>query len=161
MIFNKVCIVTVPINRLWDFMVDAQRVSACMPGVEGFTETAKETYQGTVKLSVGPISLRLNGTVSVVEREPSNWISRMSAQARDARIGGDVKATFTTRLVKTSDTETEIIIDTEAKVLGKLGEFGQPMMKKIADRYITQFVANIVQALGNQHQESVGQGERI
>jgi uncharacterized protein len=102
----------------------------------------------------------LNGSVSVVERDRSQWTSRMSAQARDARIGGDVKAMFTTRLAKIAESETEISIDTEAKVLGKLGEFGQPMMKKIADRYITQFVANIVQALGTPHHASVGEGER-
>jgi carbon monoxide dehydrogenase subunit G len=155
--FSKVCTVPAPIDRLWDFMVNAQAVSACMPGVEMFRETVKDVYEGTVKISIGPITLRLNGTVSVVEQERSHWISRMSAQARDIRIGGDVKAMFTTLLTKTGENETEIRIDTEAKVLGKLGEFGQPMMKKIADRYITQFVANIVQALDTSPFASVGE----
>ena len=147
MVFSKICLVTVPIETLWEFMIDAQAVSACMPGLETFRQVTEDQFEGLVKISLGPISIRLNGTISVLERERSTWLSRMSAQARDLKIGGDVKATFTTRLVQASAYETEIRIDTEAKVLGKLGEFGQPIMKKTADRYLTQFVENITKAL--------------
>lgn len=150
MVFNKTCTVPTAVDRLWGFITDAQKVSACMPGVESFREVEPDRFEGSVKMALGPISMRLSGVIDVQERDAETRTVRMSAQARDVRIAGDVKATFVTILAAIGENETEIRIDTEAKVLGKLGEFGQPIMKKAADRYLTKFIENIVQALGEQ-----------
>ena len=145
--FNKVCTIPAAIERLWDFMIDAQAVSGCMPGLEEFREAGQDAFEGRVRITVGPVSLRLNGRVAVLERDRASWTAKMSAEAKDVRIAGDVKAAFTTHLTRKGDNETELSIATEAKLLGKLGEFGQSIMKKTADRYLTQFVDNIALAL--------------
>jgi carbon monoxide dehydrogenase subunit G len=147
MLFSKICTVAAPIEELWDFMIDARAVSACMPGLEEFNEVGPDEFEGRVRISIGPISLKLAGKVAVLERDQQNWICRMSAEAKDMRIAGDVKALFTTQLTRKGEDETEINITTEAKVLGKLGEFGQPIMKKTADRYLTRFIESIASAL--------------
>jgi hypothetical protein len=146
--FSKICTIDAPIERLWDFMVDAQAVSGCMPGLEEFRAIGRDEFEGRVKIALGPISLRLAGRIEVLERDRDNWIAKMSAHAQDVRVAGEVKAVFTTRLRRRDENRTELDIATEAKVLGKLGEFGQPIMKKTADRYLTQFTDNIARAVG-------------
>src|SRR5690606_32465680 len=138
------------IDRLWDFMIDPKAVSTCLPGLEGFREIEEDKFEGTVRISLGPISVRLNGTLVVLERDRTTWTSRMRATATDISIGGDVKATLTASLTSTGNAETAIRIDTEAKVLGRLGEFGQPIMKKTADRYLTLFVDNVTKSIGTE-----------
>ncbi len=148
--FDKVSTVPAAIDRLWNFMIDGQAVSACMPGVEEFRGFGSDAFEGKVRLSFGPISMVLVGTINVAERDQASWRVCMHAVAKDVRIAGDVTATFITRLVAKAADETELWIAVDAKVLGKLGEFGQPMMKKTVEKYLGSFVDNISAALARQ-----------
>jgi carbon monoxide dehydrogenase subunit G/mannose-6-phosphate isomerase-like protein (cupin superfamily) len=153
--FDRVSTVRAPIDRLWDFMIDGQAVSACMPGVEEFRAFGDEVFEGRVRLSFGPISLALVGTITVAARDRANWTACMNAVAKDVRIAGDVMASFITQLVARSSDETELRIAVDAKVLGKLGEFGQPMIKKTVEKYLGSFVDNISAALAEQPPEEM------
>ena len=148
--FEQVSTVPAAIDRLWDFMIDGQSVSACMPGVEEFRAFGDDAFEGRVRLSFGPISLMLIGTITVAERDRANWTACMNAVAKDVRIAGDVVASFITQLVAKSADATELRITVDAKVLGKLGEFGQPMIKKTVEKYLATFVDNISAALAAQ-----------
>jgi carbon monoxide dehydrogenase subunit G len=147
---------TVPlaIEPLWELLIDPARVSRCMPGLEAFAETSPDQYEGRVRVKVGPISLRLQGRLVVHERDRARWTARMSAEGKDSRIAGAVAATMTMSLARGGAAETELVVLAEATVLGKLGEFGQPIMKKSADRIMQQFVQNVTEAMAN------GQGGR-
>ena len=39
--------------------------------------------------------------------------------------------------------ETELVIDTDASIMGRLGEFGQSVMKKKADGMMQEFASNL------------------
>jgi uncharacterized protein len=147
MIIEQKCLLPIPIERLWDFLIDAPAVSKCMPGIEEFSEASPDEYEGRVRIKVGPISLRLQGKVVVVERDRERWTAKMKAEGGDVRIAGGVTAILTMTLAPTQQSETELNVMTTATVLGKLGEFGQPIMKKSADRIIQQFVQNVIDAL--------------
>ena len=147
MIFEQKCRLPVPIGKLWEFMVDAPAVSACMPGIEEFTATDTDRYCGRVRIKVGPISLRMEGDVAVTERDRKSWTARMTAEGRDRRVAGGVKANLTMILTAKSADETELNVVTDAAIFGKLGEFGQPIMRRSADRLLQQFVDNIVRTL--------------
>jgi uncharacterized protein len=149
MIFEQKSVLPVPIGELWEFMIDAPAVSTCMPGIEEFSETGEDRYAGRVRIKVGPISLRMEGSVAVTERDRSSWTARMTAEGRDKRIIGGVKADLVMTLVPNGTAETELTVLTNASVMGKLGEFGQPIMKKSADRILQQFVQNIVARIGS------------
>jgi carbon monoxide dehydrogenase subunit G len=47
------------------------------------------------------------------------------------------------RLSELDPNQTELIVTTEAQVMGKLGEFGQPVMRKKADSMMQEFSRNI------------------
>jgi carbon monoxide dehydrogenase subunit G len=146
MIIEQKCLLPIPVERLWDFLIDAPAVSKCMPGIEEFSEAGPDEYEGRVRIKVGPISLRLQGRAIVVERDKERWTARMKAEGGDQRIAGGVTAVLTLSLAPTERGETELNVVTNATVLGKLGEFGQPIMKKSADRIIQQFVRNVIAA---------------
>lgn len=148
MIFEKRSVVAAPLEQLWEFMTDPRTVSGCLPGLEEFVEIDRDAYSGKVRLAIGPVALRFAGTIAVLERDREAGRVVLRALARDARVPGEVSALFTAYLASTGEDGTELYIRTEAKVLGKLGEFGQPIMRKTAEKYLTQFIGNIAQALG-------------
>ena len=136
---------TVPASReqLWDFLMNIKAVSECVPGVEGVTELDPDTYQGILKMRVGPISLKFDGKMRVVERDQGNWRAVMRADGNDRGVGGAVTADITMQLQEQDAQSSELLVTTEANVLGKLGEFGQPVMRKKADGLMQEFARNI------------------
>ena len=39
--------------------------------------------------------------------------------------------------------ETELVVETDARLLGRLGEFGQPLIRKKADAMLADFTRNV------------------
>ena len=136
---------TVPADRetLWTFLMDVKKVGECVPGVEQVQELDPDNYQATMKMRVGPIALRFDGRMSVVERDHDNWRAVMRAEGADKGVGGQVRANIVMTLEEASPTSTELLVNTDANVMGKLGEFGQPVMRKKADSMMQQFAENI------------------
>ena len=103
----------------------------------------EDRYRGAMRIKVGPIALKLEGELALEERDASTATTRMRAEAADKRVGGSVQARVTMRATEVSLSETELMVRTEAVVLGRLGEFGQPVMRKKADQIMAEFAANV------------------
>jgi carbon monoxide dehydrogenase subunit G len=146
-ILDQKVVVQAPPERVWEFVMDIPAVSRCVPGVESFERIDDDTFLGSLKVKVGPIRIKLNGKVLVVERDRENLRSRMDIQAAEKRLNSAVSAHATLTLVPLSETETELQIHTESSILGKLGEFGQAVMRRKADQIVGEFARNMVKAI--------------
>lgn len=137
--------VTVPASpeRVWDFVMDVPAVATCVPGVESVEQITDDEYIGALKVRVGPIGVRLEGKVSVVERNAEERRAEMKVEAVDRRIKGAVNAKSTMQLQALDDGTTELSVHTDAAVLGKLGEFGQAIMRRKADQIMKEFAQNM------------------
>lgn len=91
--------VAVPATRdqVW-FLMDVPAVVECIPGVESFEGLSEDLYRGTLRVRVGPVSVRLDGEVDVVERDATQHRARMKANATDRFVHGGVSATLTMTL---------------------------------------------------------------
>lgn len=136
---------TVPAScaTVWDFLMEIERVGACVPGVADLQEVGPDQYQAIMRVKVGPIALRLDGQMRIVERDRAGWKATLRADGRDRAIGAEVTATMVITLVERGPDSTELVINTDANVLGKLGEFGQPVMRKKADAIMKELAENI------------------
>jgi len=147
-ILDQQVVIPVAADRAWEFLMDIPAVSRCVPGVESIEQVDDDTYIGALKVKVGPIGVTLKGTVTVAERDRAGYRSRMTVQASDKRLNSAVSAQAVMTLVPRSDTETVMQIHTESSILGKLGEFGQAVMRKKADQIIAEFARNMARELG-------------
>jgi carbon monoxide dehydrogenase subunit G len=147
MILDQEVVIPAPVDRVWDFMMDIPAVSRCVPGVVSFEAIDPDTYQGALKVKVGPIGVTLQGKVKVAERDRENLRSRLEVSAAEKRIASTVNAKATMTLVPKGENETTVQIHTEAAILGKLGEFGQAVMRRKADQVMQEFAQNMSRAL--------------
>jgi carbon monoxide dehydrogenase subunit G len=143
MIVDQQVTIAAPVDRVWAFMMDIPSVSRCVPGVESFQAINDDTYEGALKLKVGPIGVRLQGRVVIAERDRENLRSQMNVSAAEKRIASSVNARATMTLVEIGANETQLTIHTEASILGKLGEFGQAVMRRKADQVMGEFARNV------------------
>ncbi len=135
-------------DAVWAFLMDVPRSAACVPGAEQVQQLEDpDHYSGVMKVRVGPISLSLAGAIAIEERDEAAGRARMTAQAADRRVGGSVNAHVTLNVSETGSGRTQILVVTDANVLGKLGEFGQPVIRKKSEQIMQQFVANLQQQL--------------
>ena len=148
MIIDQRVSIPAPAEKVWDFMMDVPSVSRCVPGVESVEQLDADNYRGVLKIKVGPISIRLEGNIKLAERDRENWHARMDAQAADKRVNGAVNAKMGMQLTPRDDGQTDLAIHTDAAILGKLGEFGQAVMRKKADQMIAEFAKNLSREVG-------------
>ena len=130
--------------------MDVPKVAQSLPGVESVTKIDDTTYEGLLKVRVGPIALNLAGKIIVEEQDKENWRAALRAEANDRRAAGAVKGKTTMILKEAGPGQSELVVETDVNILGKIGEFGQPIIRKKADSMLKEFVENIKKQLTGQ-----------
>jgi carbon monoxide dehydrogenase subunit G len=147
MTFTQTCTIPVARERLWAFLMDVPRVSRCLPGVERVEALEGSAYRGLFRVRLGPISVGLEGQVTLEEQNQEAWRAALRADATDRKLGGGMRARARMRLEPAGEGATTLTLETDLTLLGKIGEFGQPVIKKKADALLQEFAANIRTAL--------------
>ena len=145
--FNQRAVIPMAREPLWDFLMDVPKVARSLPGVETVSQIDDTTYQGTLKVRVGPISLNLQGKIIMEQRDRGSWRAALRAEASDRMVAGAVKGKTTMELKEIGPKETELLVETDVNILGKIGEFGQPIIRRKADQMLKEFVENIKKQL--------------
>jgi uncharacterized protein len=144
--FTQECMISVERERLWEFLMEVPKVASCVPGIEAVEAVDASAYRGSLRVQVGPIRLSLQGTMTVEEQDRASWRARMRAEANDRRVGGGIRARMSLTLAP-SEGGTRLRIETDLTILGRIGEFGQPVIKKKADALLDEFARNLGAAL--------------
>ena len=139
----------IPVARepLWDFLMDVPKVAQSLPGVESVSQIDDTTYEGALKVRVGPIALNLKGKIFLEEKDKQNWRAALRAEAKDRMAAGAVNGKTSMALKEVAPDQTELLVETDVNILGKIGEFGQPIIRKKADSMLKEFVENIKKQL--------------
>lgn len=153
--FEHRCTVPVARETLWAFLMDVPTMSGCVPGVSEVAATDADHFTGRMKMKFGPIRLTLQGTLTIDERDHANWRAVGKAEANDRRVGGGVHINAELALLESEGEagaaagQTELVVTTEARMLGKLGEFGQSVIRKRADKTVAEFAQNVAARFRN------------
>jgi carbon monoxide dehydrogenase subunit G len=137
------------IDNVWEFVMDVEAVGRCMPGVESVTAIDDSHYKGVVNVRLGPIAVRLEGIMQLVEQDAVTRVARMDLNASDRRLGGQVTAKVEMRLEPITAETTALVVHADAVVLGKLGQFGQAVIKHQAQRMFSEFAKNMAAAIAS------------
>jgi carbon monoxide dehydrogenase subunit G len=147
MVFDQHTVVAAPAEKVWELISDVPRMAGCLPGLEDLRQEGPDTYAGTLEVAVGPIAVKLEGRMQLERHDRDAWTTLLVIKAEDRRIRSSTNARTTMRLVPNGE-HTELIVHTEATVLGKLGQMGQAVLRKKSDQLLAQFVENMAAALG-------------
>ena len=83
-----------PIEKAWEALNTPQTIAPCFPGAT-LTEYEDDTFTGTVKVKLGPISLTYKGKGVYKERDDAAHRVVIDASGRDSRGNGTAEATVT------------------------------------------------------------------
>jgi carbon monoxide dehydrogenase subunit G len=128
--------VDAPRTAVWAVLMDLPVAAGCVPGTRDIA-AAGDGVRGTLDVRVGPVKLALGGTVAVESRDEAAGTARLRADAADQRLGGAVRALVD--LAVTGDAPTELRILSDVAILGRIGELGQPLIARQADKVLAGF----------------------
>ncbi len=130
--------VAAPMGRVWDVVMDVPRAASCVPGVSAVTPLGPDRFKGSLLVQIGPIRLVLDGEIAVVARDDVGHRASLRADAKDARLGGTVRAIVEIALTERAE-GCELRIASDVQIGGRIGEFGQPVIQRKADQLLAQF----------------------
>lgn len=131
--------VSAPVDRVWPFLLDVERVVPCMPGAE-LTETIDEAnWKGRVKIKVGPVALQFIGTVRMVERDTVNRSLALKAKGMEQRGRGAATATITSTLEATDDHGTRVVLVQDLSIQGQAAQISRGMLPEVTAKLTQQF----------------------
>ena len=125
-----------PRARVWAVLMDLPVAARCIPGTRDIAADG-DHVRGTLEVRVGPVKLSLAGTVTLEQRDDAAGTARLRADAADQRIGGAVRAFVDVAM--SGDAPTQLTVSSDVAILGRIGELGQPLIARQADKVLAGF----------------------
>lgn len=137
--------VAAPIDEVWQFLMDPERMILCLPGATVTEIVDDKQFIGSVKLKIGAITTKYAGTITYTTADKSEYLCVMLAEAKE-KGGGTVSGTITTRLAQV-DGAVEATVESCIDMTGRVVQVGRGMIEGVAAQIIGKFVKNIKMTL--------------
>jgi carbon monoxide dehydrogenase subunit G len=131
--------VAAPLDRVWEALIDVERVAPCLPGAE-ITEAGEDgTYRGTFSVRLGPTTAAYRGELSMEEVDADAHRAVMRASGQDKRGQGSAKATIVSSM-REEGGATTVDVETDFTITGRLARFGRGgMIQDVSNRLLRDF----------------------
>lgn len=130
--------VGLPAEDAWKVLLDVERIAPCMPGAQ-LQEVAGEEYRGIVKVKLGAITAQYKGAVRFEEVDEAGRRIVLRAEGRETRGQGNASATVTASLRPAGEGRTEVAIETDLTISGKIAQFGRGVMADVSSKLLAEF----------------------
>jgi carbon monoxide dehydrogenase subunit G len=149
MIFNGKIDLDVPADTAWNFLIDINKFSACLPGIEEVKQIDDNTFEGTLAASVGPISGKFSFRSTIVESRPPDQMV-VQTEGTDSVTKSTVNADMTVDLRKVAQNKTEMDYRADVKIKGRLAILGDMVLRATATLILQEFARRLRKGLGDQ-----------
>ena len=149
MIFDGKIDLDVPLQKAWDFLIDINKFSTCLPGIDQVTQIDDKTFEGIISAAVGPISGKFNFRSTILEsRPPEQMVVR--TQGTDTVTKSTVNADMTVDLHSTSEAKSQMDYKADVQIKGRLGILGDMVLRATATLILQEFTRRLRKGLGEQ-----------
>jgi uncharacterized protein len=110
-----------------------------MPGAVLEEIVGDGSFLGSVKVAVGPITTSYKGRVQFSDVDEENHRIQLTAEGREGS-GGTARGTMSSVMRATQDGQTEVSVDVNVDVTGRIVQIGRGLMQDVASDMFGQFV---------------------
>jgi uncharacterized protein len=146
MVIEEKFVVKTSIQKVWDFLMNPEELSSCIPGCEKMETIGERNYLSVVKVRVGPLSAKFAFNTEITELEPPFHLKSVG-KGEDKRRMGNFRHETVVDFKEVSINETEISYRSDIDVVGKLATFGERVMRGKAKQLGQDFVSSVKKKL--------------
>lgn len=137
-----------PIEDVWAFLVDPERVVQCLPGATMTGQVDERTYEGEMGVKLGPVGVTFNGTIHFDRIDEEKHEVEMSGSGNDRKGSGSVKMSMFSRLAPRDGGGTLVDVSQTVNLSGKLASFGRGgIIQNVADFLFGRFTSCVTKKL--------------
>jgi uncharacterized protein len=131
--------VAAPVEKVWDALVDVERIAPCLPGAEITGQGPDGSYEGNFTVKLGPTTASYRGSLRMDSLDEASHTATMHAKGTDKRGQGGANATIVSTL-REEGGETTVDVITDFTITGRLARFGRGgMIEDISRRMMRDF----------------------
>jgi carbon monoxide dehydrogenase subunit G len=132
--------VAVPADRVWETLLDIERVASFLPGAK-ITPTDEEgVFNGSMRIKLGPMTVNYQGVARMGAVDEAARTADIAVDAKEAKGQGTASAVIRNRVIDQNGS-TRVVAETELAVTGRQAQFGRGIMQDVASRMLGQFAA--------------------
>lgn len=141
-------VVPAPVDVLWDFFQDVDRVSQCVPGLKSVTVLGPDEYKVVVQQKVGYFSATFEVTTKREEAEASKFM-RFASVGRTVRGAiGNLRSQDRVEFEIIDPGTTRVHVMCQPALGGMLGAVGHKVILSKSREMTEQFAAALCATLG-------------
>jgi len=138
--------VKAPIQRVWQFLLDPEKIGFCIPGCEKIEILGENAYRSIIKVNLPIFSITVESETTISEISLSHHLKWITQGQYD--IGsGTFRQESVVDLKEISDSEVEVSYSGNIELSGGLAGFGERIVSSMAKGLAEQFVKNIQERL--------------
>lgn len=150
--------VVAPIDKVWDTLMDFERVAGCLPGAKILNKLSDDAYQVGMTVKLGPVSMQYKGLLNVVERNPAEHRAVLGGKAQETRGQGTAEASVTLVLAEDGGT-TRGTVSADLALSGKAAAMGKGVIGSVTEQMMSLFAGNLQAMLAEPAQEQAAVSE--
>lgn len=145
-----------PREVVWAALLDPEVLAKTMPGCERLERTGDNEYQGDIKIKVGPVQGKFQGTVKLSD---INELESYSMQVDGKGAPGFVKGVGAVKL-EPQGGSTLMHYSGDAQVGGRIASVGQRLLDSSAKAITRQSLDSLNKQIQARHQASTASSEQ-
>ena len=137
--------VAAPIDFLWSYLLDVEKIAPCMPGAELTEIVDDHNWKGKLNAKFGPVSMSFAGTVTIESRDDTAHRVVLSAKGMEQKGKGAANAKVTSWLEPgPTDGVTTVKMEADIALTGAAAQLSRGLLPEISKK-LTQNFADCLQ----------------
>ena len=131
-----------PIEESWKLVTDLERLVPCVQGGSILEKTDDDNVKAEIKIKMGAMSMKFNGTVSIVEQDADAHRALLRVKSREVGGSGHANADVTFTFDNGGGN-----IHTQAQITGKAASMGEGTVATVLEALIKDFAQRFTAAV--------------
>ena len=137
--------VAAPIDFLWSYLLDVEKIAPCMPGAELTEIVDDKNWKGKLNAKFGPVSMSFTGTVTIESRDDAAHRVVLSAKGMEQKGKGAANAKVSSWLEPgPGDGVTTVRMEADITLTGAAAQLSRGLLPEISKK-LTQTFADCLQ----------------
>lgn len=142
MILNNEFTVGAELDTVWQRLLDMEGVAGCLPGATVTATDEPNTYDGTMRLKIGPMTVEYHGRATLKEVDEQAHTAVIELRAREAKGQGTATATVK-NTVERLNGGTRVRARTDLHITGPQAQFGRGVIEDVGGRVMSEFARRL------------------
>jgi carbon monoxide dehydrogenase subunit G len=132
--------VAAPPDRVFAYLLEVNQVVGCLPGAELSEIVDSQTFKGKLKVKVGAVQVTYQGTAHIVDMVEDDTSATVTIEGDGREVGGQgsVRAKLLLTVAATGDGGSEVRLESDLTVTGRVAQFGRGVIEDVSRRLIGQ-----------------------